>query len=114
MSSPTGACTRSNKMGRKAFFGQLAENGDGLALRADHSDVAGLSLHRPAQHAHVVAMAARNDDDVRRFTGASVAPSRFEVFGDYFFGFGKAFAVGVGVAVIDYGHIKASARVAIL
>src|SRR5215469_6508677 len=52
-----------------AFLFQLFIDGDGFALRADHADVARRGLGGPAQHAHVVAVSASYDHNVRRFAG---------------------------------------------
>ena len=108
ISRPTGACTRSNRCLGNAFFDQFAEDGNRLALRSNHADVACLGLHRPAQHAHVVAMAAGDDHDERSFIRRSdPRHGLVEVFGDDFFGFGKALAVGVALAIVDDGDVKA-------
>src|SRR5437588_9484801 len=44
------------QMRRQAFLLKRLENRDHFALGADHADVAGASLHRPAQNSHVVTM----------------------------------------------------------
>ena len=64
ISSPTGACTRSNFSGGNAFALERLIDGEHLALAADHADVARLGAHGPAEHAHVVAVPARDDHQV--------------------------------------------------
>ena len=78
MSRPTGECTRSKSSGL-SLQRQFAEDGDGFAVGADHADVARRGLHGPAQNAHVVAMAARGDDDVGRFAGSEFGESLVKV-----------------------------------
>ncbi len=56
-------------LGGNAFFFQLFVDGDGFALRADHADITRRSFSGPAKHAHIVTMAAGDDDDVRRIIG---------------------------------------------
>ena len=62
ISRPIGAKIFSKRRTREAFFFELVNHRNGLALASDHGDVLRLSAHRPAQHAHVVAMPARDDD----------------------------------------------------
>src|SRR5450432_1609810 len=94
---------------RKPFFGELLKNCDGLSLRADHSDIAGWSLHRPSQYPHVIAMPASDDHEVSGFTRRETCHGQVEVFSDDLFGFGKAFTVGVALAVIHHSHVETGA-----
>src|SRR3981081_1767599 len=86
---------------------QLFEDGDRLPLRPDHPDIARRSLHRPAQHSHIVAVPARDDHDVRRLAGSEVRCRLLEIFGDYLLRLGEAFAVRVCLAIIDPRDIEA-------
>ena len=93
-------------MGGQTFLLKLFEDGDGLASGSDHADVAGGGLHGPAQHTHIVAMAAGDDDDVGRFVGRDLGHCFFEIFGDDLVGLGETFAVRVGFTVVDDGDIE--------
>ena len=67
----------------------------------------GQRLDRPAQHSHVIAVAARNDHDIRRFAERKLGHSLIEILGDYLFGVREAFAIGVTLAIINDRHVKA-------
>ena len=66
----------------QTFLLQLFEDGDGLPLRPNHAHVARRSLHRPAQHPHIVAVSARHDHDVRRLAGRKLGSGFIEIVGD--------------------------------
>src|SRR5438094_10545767 len=53
-------------LARDALFFKLLDDIEYLALAADHGDITRLCAHGPAQHAHIVAVPARHDDDVTR------------------------------------------------
>src|ERR1700722_8293544 len=93
-------------MRSQAFRLQFLENGDRLSFRPDHADIACRSLHSPAQHAHVVVMAAGDDDDVRRLAGGKFGGSLVEIFGDHLLRVGEALAIRVGFAIVDYGYVE--------
>ena len=63
----------------QAFLHQFAKNRNRLAFRPDHPDVVGQRLDRPAQHSHVIAVAARNDHDIRRFAERKLGHSLIEI-----------------------------------
>src|SRR5258708_34543315 len=90
----------------KTFGLQLFEDGDRLPLRPNHPYVTRRSLHRPAQHPHIVAVSARDDHDVRRFVGRELRRGLVEIFGDYLLGLGETFAVRVGLAIIYHGDVE--------
>ena len=69
MSSPTGVTHAFKKVLRASFFLQFAKDCDCLTFRSNHADVAGLSLHRPSQYAHIVVMSTGHNYDVRDLTG---------------------------------------------
>src|SRR6267378_1714664 len=94
-------------MSRQTLRLQLLEDGDGLPLRTDHPDVACRSLHRPAQHSHIVAVPARYDHDVGRLAGGELRRGFLEIFGDHLLRLGEAFAIRVGLAIIYYRDIEA-------
>src|SRR5271166_5902194 len=71
------------EMRGQSFRLQLFENSDCLSFRSDHSDVTRWSLHRPAQHSHIVAMAARDDHDVRRLGGRKLRCRLLEILCDH-------------------------------
>src|SRR5258708_20111515 len=77
---------------------QLFEDGDRLPLRPNHTDIARWSLHRPAQHAHIVAVPARDAHDVRRLAGCELRRGLVYIFRHYLLRFGKAFAICVSFA----------------
>src|ERR1700722_10150271 len=93
-------------MRSQAFRLQFLENGDRLSFRPDHADIACRSLRSPAQHAHVVVMAAGDDDDVRRLAGGKFGGSLVEIFGDHLLRVGEAIAIGVGFTIVDYGYVE--------
>ena len=90
----------------QTFLLQLLEDGDGLPLRPNHAYVARRSLHCPAQHSHIVAVPARDDHDIRRLAGRELRRSLVEIFGDHLPRLGKAFAVGVGFAIVDHRDVE--------
>src|ERR1019366_4649152 len=90
----------------QTFLLQFFEDGDGLPLRPNHPDVARLSLHRPAQHAHIVTMPAGDDHDVRRLAGREPRRGLVEIFGDDLLRVGKALAVRIGFAIIHYSDVE--------
>src|ERR1017187_881293 len=49
---------------RSAFRLQLLKDSEHLAARADHSDVMRGRIQSPAENAHIVAVAASDDDDI--------------------------------------------------
>ena len=113
MSRPMGAKMRSNAArGSPSFSSSLTTEID-LALAADHGDVARRGGDGPAQHAHVVAMAAGDDDDVAGVVDGQLREDLFVFRGVDFVRFGKAFAIGERLAVVD-DHGAKPARFAIL
>src|SRR5260370_24757751 len=90
----------------KTFGLQLFEDGDRLPLRPNHPYVTRRSLHRPAQHPHIVAVPARDDHDVRRFAGRELRRGLVEIFGDHLLCLGEPFAIRVGLSIIYYGDVK--------
>ena len=64
---------RSNAARGDAFLFQFPDHVQHLALAADHGDVARRRGDRQLQHAHVVAMAARHDDDVAGLVDGQLA-----------------------------------------
>jgi hypothetical protein len=110
ISSPIGANTRANApRGPDAFLFQFLHHRNRLALAADHGDVARRRIHGPAQHAHIVAMAARHDDHVAGFVDRQLGKT-LRIPRRRLRGFGKALAVGEGLAVIDDGGGENPAR----
>ncbi len=107
---PDGRMDTAEEFRVEAFARELAKDRNRFAFGADHADVASRRLHCPTQYAHVVAMAARGDDDVRGFNGAEILQRIVEVFGDDLKRFGEALGVGVGLAVV--GDDAVEARVA--
>ena len=89
-----------------AFLLQRLKNLDHLALRSDHADVAGASLHRPAQDAHVVAVAAGDDDDAGSLVRIELLDSFIEIERMNFASGRKAFFRGVGGAVVRDDEVK--------
>ena len=81
-------------------FSSSLDHVDHFALAADHGDVARVGGDRPAQHAHVVAMAARHDDHVAGLVDGQLGEDFFVFLGVDFGGFRKALAVGEALAVI--------------
>src|SRR5579871_5852520 len=104
---PDGGVDAFEEAGGETLFLQLAGDGDGLALGPDHADISGLRLHRPAEDAHIVAVAARDDDDVGGFVGREPAHGLVEVFGNHLTGFGETLPVGVGVTVVNDDGVEA-------
>ncbi len=93
-------------MRRQTFLLQLFVDGDRLPLRPNHAYVARWSLHRPAQHSHIVAVSAGDDHDIRRLAGREPRRSFVEIFRDHLLCLGKALAVRVGFAIIDHGDVE--------
>src|SRR5947209_19772594 len=91
---------------RNPFLHQFAEDGDGLALRSNHSDVAGLSLHRPPQHAHIVVVPTGYDHDVRSLIGSDSRHRAIKIFGYHFFRFGKTLAIRIALTVVNYVYVE--------
>ena len=81
------------KMRGHAFFLQSLENLDHFALGADHADIAGARLHGPAEDAHVVAVAAGDDDDVGGLVGIELLRGLVEIERVHFACGGEAFLV---------------------
>ena len=102
ISSPMGAKTRSKAARGDAFLLQLLHHADHLALAADHGDVLGVGFHRPAQHAHVVAMAARDDHHIAGVADGKLREDFLVLFGVDFVGFRESLAVGEGIAIIHH------------
>src|ERR1039458_8271907 len=92
----------------QTFLLQFFKNGDGLPLRPNHPDVARRSLHRPAQHAHIVTMPAGDDHDVRRLAGRELRRGLVEIFGDDLLRVGKSLAVRIGFAIIHHSDVEPS------
>src|ERR1700674_2849553 len=93
-------------MRRQTLRLQLFEDRDRLPLRPNHPDITRWSLHRPAQHSHIVAVPARDDYDVRRLAGRELRRGLIEIFGDHLLRLGEAFAVRVGLAIIDHRDVE--------
>src|SRR5580698_1154865 len=93
-------------MRRQTLRLQLFEDGDGLPLRPDHPHIARRSLHRPAQHSHIVAMPAGDDHDVGRFARRKLRRSLLEIFDDDLLRLRKAFAIGISLAIVDHGDVE--------
>src|SRR5271166_1486048 len=89
-----------------SFFQQRLKNLDHLALRSDHADIAGARLHGPAQDAHVVAMAASDDDDVGSLVRFELLDSLVEIQRMNFASGGKAFLGRVGGSVVGNDGVK--------
>ena len=87
---------------RHAFLLQFPDHAEHFALAADHGDVAGRRGDGQLQHAHIVAMAARHDDDVAGFVDGQLGEDVFVLGGVHFVGFGKALAAGESLAVVDH------------
>src|SRR5580704_1502271 len=95
------------QMRRHAFLLQRLEDLDHLALGADHADIAGASLHRPAQHAHVVAVTASDNNDVGGLVRLERAGGFVEVERMHFASRRKAFLSGVGGSIVGNDEVKA-------
>ena len=95
---------------RQSLLLQRFEDLDHLALGSDHADVAGRSLHRPAQDAHVIAMAAGDNDDVRRLSWVQLARGFVEVEGVHLVGFWKSFLGRVGTAIVGNDEVETCIR----
>src|SRR5438094_5314262 len=92
----------------QVIYGELAKYSTSLSLVPYHPDVPLLRLHRPAQHAHVVAVTAGGNHDVRRLRWNKPRHRLLEIFSDDLFRFGKALTVRVGLAIINHGHVETS------
>src|SRR5229473_3949449 len=95
---------------RQSLLLQRFEDLDHLALGSDHADVAGRGLHRPAQDPHVVAMAAGDNDDVRRLSWVQLACGFIEVEGVNFVGVWKSFLGRVGTAIVSHDEVETGIR----
>jgi len=72
---PMGEWTRSNNSGFRLPW-STREIRDGLAAGADHADIFCVGPDGPAQDAHVIAMAARDDHKVRRIIDGEAGKAR--------------------------------------
>src|SRR5438270_10188890 len=97
------------QVARHAFFLQFLVDGDNFSFGPDHTDVARRSLDRPAQHTHVVAVTAGDNDNVGRFGRLDVGHGFVEIVGMDFAGIGKTFAVGIALAIVDDYDIETGA-----
>src|SRR5208282_6508133 len=79
---------------------------DRLPLRPNHPDVACRSLHRPAQHAHIVAMPTSDDHDVRRLAGRKLRRRLVEIVSDYLLRLGESFPARIGFAIVDHRDVE--------
>ena len=68
------------EVGRQTFFLQFLENSNRLALGTYHANVACGSVYRPAQDAHIVAVAAGDDHNVRGLIGRESRHHLVEIF----------------------------------
>ena len=93
--------------GIEAFARELAKDSDGFPPGADHADVASLSLHGPAENAHIVAVTTGADNDPRRFAGREFSQRFFEVLCNDLARIGETFDVSVQVAVVGDDAIEA-------
>src|SRR5882672_12694930 len=94
------------ELGSKSFLLKFLEDCDRLPLGSDHPDVACLSLNRPPQHAHIVAMSARHNYDVGRFARLQMSDSFVEVLRDHLLRFRETLAAGIDFSVVDHGDVK--------
>src|ERR1700745_2421245 len=65
----------------QSLFLQRLEYLNHFALGADHANVAGARLHRPAQDAHIVAMPAGDDHDVGSLVRVELLDGLVEIKG---------------------------------
>ena len=79
------------KMGWQAFLSETLENFDDFALGPDHADIARASFEGPAQDTHIVAVAARDDDEVGGFVRVELLHRLVEIERMHFTGSGKTF-----------------------
>ncbi len=97
MSNPMGAKTRSKAPARNALFLEFLHHADHFPLAPDHGDVARRRRDRPAQHAHVVAMPARHDNDVTGVPDRELRENLLVLFGVNLVRFGEAVSVREGL-----------------
>src|ERR1019366_6013728 len=86
---------------RDALLLEFANHVEHLVFAADHGDVACRRGNGEFEHPHIVAVAARRDDDVAGLVDRQFRENLFVLGGVDFVSLGKAFAAGEGIAVID-------------
>ena len=91
----------------ESFLFEFLDNADDLTLAADHGDVAGRGGDGPAEDAHVVLVAAGDDDEVAVRIDGEAGEEILVFAGEGFGGVGESFFVGEGFAVVGDGDVKA-------
>src|SRR5580765_3675168 len=94
------------ELGSKSFLLKFLEDRDRLPFGSDHPDVACRSLNRPPQDAHIIAMSARHNHDVRRFARLQSRCDLVKVLRNYLLRFGKTLAARIDLSVVDHGDVK--------
>src|ERR1700689_1855274 len=90
-----------------AFPPQRLKDLNHLAPGADHADVAGASLHRPAQDAHVVTMPSSNDDNIGSLVRIKFLNSLIKIQSIHFTGRWEPLFGSVGGAIIRDNDLEA-------
>ena len=88
---------------RDSLGEQVFGDFDRFPLRSDHADVAQRLVGRPAKHAHVVLVAARDDDRVGRIVAGQRREDVLVLGSDHLGRLGKPLAIGVAVPVVNDG-----------
>src|SRR6266704_2578002 len=86
------------------------EDSDDFALGTNHSDVVRAALNGPAQQAHVVAMATRDNDDVGSFRRVELLYDFVEVGGVNLAGTGESLLSCIGGPVVSHDDFESCIR----
>src|SRR5205807_7714157 len=94
------------KVRREAFAFERLIDGEHFALAADHAQIARLGLHGPGEHAHVVAMPARDDQEIGGGIRLQFGEGVF-ITGVDLGRHGEALEVGELLAIVDHTNGEA-------
>ena len=94
------------KMPRQTFRLERLRYLDDFPLGTDHADVAGTCFDRPPQDPHVVAVAAGDDDDVRRLVRIEPLNRLTEIHRVHFAGVREALFGRIGGPIIGHNDVE--------